>query len=123
MFLKAMLRIRNVYPGSCFSPIPDPEPRISDPGSNNNKKEKRIKIFFVLPFSVAINFTKPIKLSEIWDREPDPRSGIRRTLLPDPDPGVKKHRVPNPDPQHCWKAKNLFVEGFHSCCYIQNFRF
>ncbi len=45
----AVLRIRNVYPGSLFLSIPDPDhgSRISDPGSNNsNKREGRKKICY-----------------------------------------------------------------------------
>jgi hypothetical protein len=46
-------------PGSGFLPITDPRSWISDPGSKNlNKKERGEKIFVVIPFFVATNFTK-----------------------------------------------------------------
>ncbi len=40
---QAVLRIRDVYPGSWFLPIPDPGSRISDPGSKNSNKRERWK--------------------------------------------------------------------------------
>ncbi len=42
---KSVLRIRDVYPGSWFLPIPDPGSRISDPETkNSNKREGWKKI-------------------------------------------------------------------------------
>ncbi len=49
-FVSAVLRIRDVYPGSWFLPI-------SDPGSKNSYKREGWKKF-VIHFFVATNFTK-----------------------------------------------------------------
>ncbi len=57
-----VLRIRNVYPGSWFLPIPDLESRISDPGSKNSNNERGEKKLAVITFYVATNFTK----LQIW---------------------------------------------------------
>ncbi len=110
-----MLRIRDVYPGSWFLPIPDPGSWISDPGSKNSNKREGWKKLVVITFYVATNFTKlqiilvlkcwrkkfgPIlkefftqkivnKLSKIWVW--DPGSGIR-------DPGSWIRKKPIPDP-------------------------
>ncbi len=108
-------------PWSWFLPIPDP-------GSEYSKKREGWKKLVVIPFFVAINFTKlKIILSlECWRKKfgPifkelrnflseklslssqkygfgiwDPRS--RKNLFRIPDPGAKKrHRIPDPDPQH-----------------------
>ncbi len=117
----AVLRIRDVYPGSrmfipdpgsWFLPVPDPGSLISDPKTAT--KERGEKKFVVIPFYVATNFTKlniilvlkcwrkklftqkiVTKLSKIWVR--DPGSGIRKKTYSGsqiPDPGVKKA----PDP-------------------------
>jgi hypothetical protein len=48
--LVAVLRIRDIYPGSWFLPIPDP-------GSKNRKKEGQKKIWYHIFFVVA-NLTK-----------------------------------------------------------------
>jgi hypothetical protein len=45
----AGLRIRDIYPGSSFLPIPDPKTAL---------KERGEKKLVVIPFFVAINFTK-----------------------------------------------------------------
>ncbi len=58
LMLFSVLRIRDVYPGSWFLPIPDPGSRISDPGSQNSNKREGGKKFVVIPFYVATNFTK-----------------------------------------------------------------
>jgi hypothetical protein len=52
----SVLRIRDVYPGSWFLPIPDPGSRIPDP--KTAIKERGEKKLVVIPFFVAINFTK-----------------------------------------------------------------
>ena len=51
----AVLRIRDVYPGSGFFFIPDPGSRISDPKSNQHKMREKIKLV-VLPFFKLFNF-------------------------------------------------------------------
>jgi hypothetical protein len=87
----AVLRIRDVYPGSEFFPIPDPESRvkkISDPGSGSASKS-----------NLSILTQKIVsKLSEIWSGMiiPDPDLDF----LPIPDPGSKRHRIPDPNLQH-----------------------
>ncbi len=58
-----VLRIRDVYPGSWFLPIPDP-------GSKNSNKRQGWKFFFVKPFFVVTNFTKlNIILFLIWRKK------------------------------------------------------
>jgi hypothetical protein len=54
MFLKAVLRIRDVYPGSCFFP------------SRIQKQQKRDKEFFCLNYLSSRKFHKITMLSEIW---------------------------------------------------------
>ena len=64
----AVLRIRDVYPGSRIpdpdfypSRIPDPGSRISDPGSRIQKQQQKREVkkkLVVIPFYVATNFTK-----------------------------------------------------------------
>jgi hypothetical protein len=63
VFLKTVLRIRDVYPGSRIlifthpgSRIPDLGSRIPDPKTAT--KDRGEKFFFVKPFFVATNFTK-----------------------------------------------------------------
>ena len=51
IFLHPVLRIRDVYPGSWFLPIPDP-------GSKNSNKREGWKKFVVINFFVAKNITK-----------------------------------------------------------------
>jgi hypothetical protein len=60
---RAVLRIRDIYPGSRmfipdpdFLPIPDPGSRIPDPKTAT--KERGEKKFDVIPFYLATNFTK-----------------------------------------------------------------
>jgi hypothetical protein len=55
---KPVLRIRDVYPGSWFSPIPNPGSRISEPGSKNSNKRERWKKLDVKPVYVATKFNK-----------------------------------------------------------------
>jgi hypothetical protein len=91
------------------SPIPDLGSRIPDPKTAT--KERCEKKFVVIPFFVAINFTK-LKISLFWNakklsllslnrglgsgiRDPGPGSEIRepgsgKNLFRIPDPGVKK---------------------------------
>ncbi len=110
---RPVLRIRDVFPGSWFLPIPDLGSRIP----KQQQREGRKKIV-VIPFYVATNlnmilvlkcwrkkfgsifqlFTQKIvtKLSKIWVW--DPGSEIRdpeKNLFRIPDPGVKKA----PDPE------------------------
>jgi len=54
--LTAVLRIRDVYPGSWFLPIPDPGSRNPDPKTAT--KERGEKKLVAIPFYVATNFTK-----------------------------------------------------------------
>jgi hypothetical protein len=55
---KAVLRILDVYPGSCFLSIPDPGSRISVPGFKNSKKREGLKQIFCPTFFVATNIAK-----------------------------------------------------------------
>jgi hypothetical protein len=92
MFL-AVLRIRDVYPGSDFFPCRIPDPNCLHPGSRIRIKE--FKYF---------NPKKPKKWflsSRKYDpgcssRIPDPDADFLPISIP--DPGVKK--APDPDPQH-----------------------
>ncbi len=67
----AVLRIRDVYPGSWFLPIPDPGSRIPDP-KTATKERGEIKLD-VKPFYVATKFNKIVNyfsfevlLKKIW---------------------------------------------------------
>ncbi len=106
-----MLRIRDVYPGSWFLPIPKPGSLIPDPKTAT--KERGEKKFDVILFYVATNLTKSYIIL-VWSAEEknlgqfsriielftqnivtlisqkywfgirDPRSGIRKKPIPDP---------------------------------------
>ncbi len=89
---KAVLRIRDVYPGSDFFPSRKP-----DPHKKMLKKKKIIS-----------------KLSEIWSGlfipDPDSRSGSWFFTHPGSRIQVsKRHRIPDPDPQH-WSKVRSFAE-------------
>ncbi len=113
----AVLRIRDVYPGSWFLPIPDP-------GSKNSNKRERWKKISCHTFLCSHKFHKivnyfsfevlkkkifgPIfkELKNFYQKNCQKAlknmvlgSGIR-------DPGSRKNlfRIPDPDPQHCWLA-------------------
>jgi hypothetical protein len=123
--IEPVLRIRGVYPGSSFLPIPDPGSRIPDP--KTAMKDTGEKNFVVIPFFEVINFTKlnyfifeilkkkiwanfqriielftqkfVTKLSKIWVW--DPESKIRdpeKTYSRSRIQGSKRHWIP--DPQH-----------------------
>ncbi len=110
---RAVLRIRDVYPGSRILIFTHPGSRISDPGSKNSSKREGWKNFFVKPFFVATNFATlniilflicwrkkfgpifqelfkflPKKLSPSPQKYGfgirDPRAGIRKKPIPDP---------------------------------------
>ncbi len=70
---RTVLRIRDVYPGSWFLPIPDPGSRISDTGSRIQKQQQKrgVKKIVVKPFFVATNFTKfkIILFFECWRKK------------------------------------------------------
>jgi hypothetical protein len=88
-----VLRIRDVYPGSEFFPIPDPGSRIKKiPGSRNRIRIKEFKFFNPkIGFYALKNMIRDIHPGS------DPGSGIRILIFyPSriPDPGVKKA----PDP-------------------------
>ncbi len=129
-YFLAVLRIRDVYPGSWFLPIPDLGSRIPDPktATNSHKFNKIVHYFMfeMLNKKVWANFQRIIellaqkivtKLSKIWVW--DPRSGIRKKPIPDPGSGGQKGtgsriRIPDPDPQHCflavlWIRNDLFT--------------
>ncbi len=57
---KAVLRIRDVYPGSWFLPIPDPGSRISDLGSQIQKQQQKtgVKKFFCQTIFCSHKFHK-----------------------------------------------------------------
>ncbi len=93
--------------------------RISDPGSNNNKKEEGEKIFRCLTFFVAINFTK-LKiiyfesLREKFEPVDKEKYFLPKQLLLssqnmgwgswlwDPGSGKKLTLISDPDPQQCF---------------------
>ncbi len=124
----SVLRIRDVYPGSWFLPIPDPK---------TATKERREKKFVVIPIFVATSLTKLIIIVFLncWRKKFGPifkelfnflpkkllknmglGSEIRDSEKPISDPGSKGQkgtgsRIPGPDPQHCsvWKqSRALF---------------
>jgi hypothetical protein len=80
-----VLRIRDVYPGSRFLPIPDP-------GSKNSYKLNNIEHYY--SFDV-------IK-KKYGFRIRDPRYEKYQFRIQ--DPGSKRHRFPDPDPQHCLRV-------------------
>ncbi len=95
----AVLRIRDVYPGSEFFPSRIPGPK--------NISESRIRI----RIRIEVSWPKKLFLSS---RIHDPKYSFRiRNMIfyPSrmPDPGSKKHRIP--DPQHCSLRK---VEWDHA---------
>jgi hypothetical protein len=123
-----VLRIRDVYPGSRFLSILDPESRIPDPKSSKRSRGKKL---VALPFFVATNITK-LKLSLFlnwWRKKFEPLykelrnflpkklslssqkyglgSGIRIKLFRIPDSGVKK--APDTDPKHWIKEAHTLI--------------
>ncbi len=123
----AVLRIRDVYPGSWFLPIPDPGSRIPDQKTATKERgEKKLLsymfcshkfhktenyfVFELLKKKIWANFQRiielfmqkiVIKLSKIWFW--DPGSGKNLFYIPDPGSrGQKGTRSRIPDPQHCW---------------------
>ncbi len=130
LLLDAVLRIRDVYPGSRILLFTHPGSRISDPGSqNSNKREGWKKIschsflcshkfhkienyfsFEMLKKKIWVNFLRIIwpftqkiftKLSNIWVW--DPGSEIRDPEKTIPDPGSRVHKGTGSrisDPQH-----------------------
>jgi hypothetical protein len=112
-----VLRIRDVYPGSCFLSIPDSGYcflSIPDPESNNSNKKgeeqshkyPKIENYFIFEqvmkrnlsqlIKNCSNFTQKIvtKLSKIWVWDPGSGKNLFRIH------GSKRHRIPDPDPQH-----------------------
>ncbi len=90
---KPVLRIRDVYPGSWFLPIPDPGSRIPDPKSAKKRGVKKISCHTVRyrTFFVATNFTK----IWIWD----PGSVSRKKPILDHGfriKGSKRQRILDP---------------------------
>ncbi len=85
----AVLRIRDVYPGSNFFPSRIPDPNCLHPGSRIRIKE--FKYF---------NPKKWFLSSRKYD--PGCSSRIRMlTFYPSRIQGSKRHRIPDLDPQHC----------------------
>ncbi len=76
--MNAVLRIRDVYPGSRVKKIPDPHQRI-----------KNLSIF---------DPKKALENMNIPDLEPRFQILI---FYPSRIQGSKRHRIPDPDPQHC----------------------
>ncbi len=130
-YLQLVLRIRDVYPGSWFLPIPDPGSRISDPRSKNSNKREGWKKICCHNFLCSHKFHKIANyFSLFWSAEEknlgqfsknflpkklsissqkygvgirDPRSGIRKKPIPDPGSrGVKKA----PDPGSRIRIRN-----------------
>jgi hypothetical protein len=126
----SVLRIRDVYPGSWFLPIPDPASRIPDPKTATKERgEKNLLYFFcshkfhkiesyiifeMLKKKIWANFQRIIevftqkiftKLSKIWVW--DPGSGVRKNLFRIPDPGVKK--APDPGSATLEKFNHYFL--------------
>jgi hypothetical protein len=62
-------RIRDVYPGSWFLPIPDPGSLIPDPKTAT--KERGEKKIFVITFHATTNFSKLqiISVLECWKKK------------------------------------------------------
>ncbi len=112
---RAVLRIRDVYPGSEFFPsrIPDPgSKRFPDPGYAS--ASKNLSTFSPKKLFLSSRKYDPGCPSQI--RIPD----TDLEFLPIPDPGIKKRhrRIPDPDPQHwSWdvlsRCKN---QGHNTSC-------
>ncbi len=114
----------NVADPGHLPPIPDSGFFFIQDGSNNNKK--RGKKLVMVPFLVAITFTKLTALRNLWVGHgiQDPGSRILipgseildlgsvtwdpwfgKKTYPGSDPGAKWHRIYDPDPQR-WKEPN-----------------
>ncbi len=122
---RAVWRIRDVYPGSLILIF-------TYPGSQNSNKREGWKIFWVIPFYLATNFTKlniilvlkswrkkcgsifkklynflPKKFCHLALKHMSLGSGIRdpeKTYSWSRIQGSKRQRIPDPDPQHCISA-------------------
>ncbi len=118
---KAVLRIRDVYPGSDFFPSRIPDPNCSHPGSRIRIKE--FKYFKPKKWFLSSRKYDPGCSSRIPDPDPDflpiPDPGSRI-----PDPGVKKlcnfssfrwrcFLEPNP---HC---PCLPISKSNNCCFYR----
>jgi hypothetical protein len=112
----AVLRIRDVYPGSWFYPsqVPDPTTAPKEEGekifcpaifshnyhkiANNCIFEQIKKIFLAKTLRIKVLFIQKFvfTISKIcvWD------PGTGKNLFRIPNPGSKRHRIPDPDPQH-----------------------
>ncbi len=116
---QSVLRLRDVYPGSWFLPIPDPGSRISDLGSQIQKQQKKREvkkicchkfhkteyyfIFKMLKKKLWANFQKIIevftqKILNMLSGIQDPEKTYSGSRIQ----GSKRHRIPGPDPQHCF---------------------
>ncbi len=111
-----MVRIRDVYPGSGFFPIPDPgnQKQQQKRGVKKNfchtflcsHKFHKIENYFsfeVLKKKIWANFQRIIELFTLKNMALG--SGIRdpeKTYSGSRIPGSKRHRIPDPDPQHWW---------------------
>jgi hypothetical protein len=121
--LRAVLRNRDVYPGSWFLPIPDPGSKISNKREGWKKicyafycshKFHTISLFYFLNAEEKIwasfqrirelftqKFVKSSQKHGFGIRDPDPGSWIRAQ-------GSKRYQIP--DPQHCLKdAQNAWI--------------
>ncbi len=112
-----VLRIRDVYHGSWFLPIPDLGSRIPDPKTATKERWKKISCHTFLcshKFHKIVNFSFEVLKKKIWAsfqriielftkkivkkllkiRSWDPGSEIRKK--PIPDPGSRGQKAPNP---------------------------
>ncbi len=129
ILLKAVLQIRDVYPGSR---IPDPDfypSRIPDPKTATKERgEKKISchtifccykfhkiehylVFEILKEKIWANFQRImnflLKKLSLCSQKLGLGSGIRKKPIPNPRSRIqasKRHRILDPDPQHCLKA-------------------
>ncbi len=130
----AVLRIRDVYPGSRILIFTHPGSRILDPRSRIQKtatKDRGEKFFFVKPFFVDTNFTKLniILFLMCWRKKFGPRiievfypknynQALKKMSLGSRIQGSKRHRIPDPDPQHCGTVRLFFNVSIHTIFFI-----
>jgi hypothetical protein len=134
----AVLRIRDVYPGSRILIFTHPGSRIQKTLTKERGEKNLLSYFFCshkfhkienyvifemlkkkiwANFQIIVEvFTQKIfnMLSNIWVW--DPGSEIRdpeKTYSGSRIQGSKRHRIPDPDPQHCHSGMRIRIQGPH----------
>ncbi len=123
LWMRPVLRIRDVYPRSWILPIPDLGSKNSNKRDGRKKKFchtifcshkftklKIILLFEMLKKIIWANFQRIIelcKLSKLLLSSQKYEFGIRNPEKPIPDPGVKK--APDPDSQHWMRLETNII--------------